>query len=103
MVVPRPEEEFGPMIDFREYSFLDNPRLPEEVNNSRVHVQICAADDTSAGCADGSAAAAEANGVVRLKPGLSDTQLKTALQASRAALRTGVQAQMILSAETAHA
>ena len=24
------------MIDFREYSFLDNPRLPDDVKNSRV-------------------------------------------------------------------
>jgi len=25
------EEEFGPQIDFREYSILDNPSLPSEV------------------------------------------------------------------------
>lgn len=25
------EEEFGPGIDFREYSFLDNPLLPKTV------------------------------------------------------------------------
>ena len=80
MVVPRPEEEFGPMIDFREHSFMDNPRLPAAVNASRVTVRICEADDASGKCADGSAAAAATDGVVQLKPGLTDAQLKTALQ-----------------------
>lgn len=26
-----PEAEFGQMIDFREYSFLENPLLPKKV------------------------------------------------------------------------
>jgi len=29
-----PKEEFGPHIDFREYSFLENPSLPKEVISS---------------------------------------------------------------------
>jgi hypothetical protein len=27
-----PESEFGPQIDFREYSFLQNPSLPKHVS-----------------------------------------------------------------------
>lgn len=72
------------MIEFREHSFLQNPRLPAEVNASRVHVRVCAADDATAKCADGSGAAAEADGVVMLRQGLKDAQLKTALQAGSA-------------------
>lgn len=36
-----PEAEFGPAIDFREYSFLQNPRLPKHVKNSFLEVQLC--------------------------------------------------------------
>lgn len=32
MVRELPEDEFGPQIGIREYSFLDNPRLPTKVN-----------------------------------------------------------------------
>ncbi|QCD81833.1 arabinosyltransferase XEG113-like [Vigna unguiculata] len=35
------EEEFGPQIDFREYSILDNPSLPSEVKKSWLDVQLC--------------------------------------------------------------
>jgi len=28
------EEEFGPSVDFREYSFLDNPRTPPAVRGT---------------------------------------------------------------------
>jgi hypothetical protein len=31
MLKELPEEEFGPRIDIREYSILDNPSLPSEV------------------------------------------------------------------------
>lgn len=31
MLTKLPEEVFGPRIDFREYSFLDNPLLPKSV------------------------------------------------------------------------
>ena len=68
------------MIEFREYSFMDNPRLPASVKASRVSVRVCAAGDSSAACADGTAAAAEADGRVSLKQNLSDARLRTALQ-----------------------
>ncbi|MQL70831.1 hypothetical protein Taro_003114 [Colocasia esculenta] len=35
------EEEFGPKIDFREYSFFDNPLLPKKVKESWLEVQPC--------------------------------------------------------------
>ena len=31
MLKDLPEEEFGPRIDFREYTFLENPSLPKQV------------------------------------------------------------------------
>lgn len=36
-----PEEDFGPGINIREYSFLDNPSLPKHVKDSRLDVQLC--------------------------------------------------------------
>ncbi|MED6209157.1 hypothetical protein PIB30_052075 [Stylosanthes scabra] len=41
MLKKLPEEEFGPEIDIREYSILDNPSLPLEVKNSWLDVQLC--------------------------------------------------------------
>lgn len=34
MLKEHPEEEFGPGINIREYSFLDNPYLPKQVYSS---------------------------------------------------------------------
>ena len=33
MLKDLPEGEFGPGINFREYSFLDNPLLPKQVSD----------------------------------------------------------------------
>ncbi|KAJ6427880.1 hypothetical protein OIU84_023309 [Salix udensis] len=41
MLKEQPEEEFGPAINFREYSFLDNPSLPRHVKESWLDVQLC--------------------------------------------------------------
>ncbi|KAH8509867.1 hypothetical protein Peur_051609 [Populus x canadensis] len=41
MLKEQPEEEFGPAINFREYSFLDNPLLPRHVKESWLDVQLC--------------------------------------------------------------
>lgn len=41
MTHPKPEAEFGPHMDYREHSFLRNPRMPADVRRSRVHVRIC--------------------------------------------------------------
>lgn len=35
------KEEFGPGINIREYSFFDNPRMPKQVKESRLDVQLC--------------------------------------------------------------
>ncbi len=45
-----------------------------------VQVVVCKAGETSAMCSDGSAAAAETKGAVYIRPGLTDAQLKVALQ-----------------------
>ncbi|CAJ1941993.1 unnamed protein product [Sphenostylis stenocarpa] len=41
MLKKLPEEEFGPQIDFREYSILDNPSMPSEIKKSWLDVQLC--------------------------------------------------------------
>ncbi|THG11465.1 hypothetical protein TEA_007232 [Camellia sinensis var. sinensis] len=41
MMEELPEEEFGPGINWREYSFLDNPSLPKQVKESWLDVQLC--------------------------------------------------------------
>ncbi|ESW30070.1 hypothetical protein PHAVU_002G122000 [Phaseolus vulgaris] len=41
MLKELPEEEFGPGIDIREYSLLDNPSLPSEVKKSWLDVHLC--------------------------------------------------------------
>ncbi|KAK4804258.1 hypothetical protein SAY86_004075 [Trapa natans] len=41
MVKELPEEEFGPRINIREYSFLDNPSMSKQVKDSWLNVQPC--------------------------------------------------------------
>ncbi|CAH2040806.1 unnamed protein product [Thlaspi arvense] len=36
-----PEDEFGPGINFREYSFFDNPSVPRHVKESWLDVELC--------------------------------------------------------------
>ncbi|KAH6820428.1 xyloglucanase 113 [Perilla frutescens var. hirtella] len=43
-----PEEELGPGINFREYSFLDNAYIPQQVKDSWLDVHLCQAG--SPGC-----------------------------------------------------
>ncbi|GJP65581.1 hypothetical protein CLOP_g22455 [Closterium sp. NIES-67] len=43
-----PEEEFGPAVPFREYSFLDNPRVPKDLRASKLSVRLC--NSTSPDC-----------------------------------------------------
>ncbi|XP_074562452.1 arabinosyltransferase XEG113-like [Curcuma longa] len=42
------EAEFGPQIDFREYSFLQNSLVPKHVKESVLDVQLC--DTHTRGC-----------------------------------------------------
>lgn len=39
-------------VEWREYSFFQNPRMSRAVNESRLRVEVCGAG--AAGCADGS-------------------------------------------------
>ncbi|KAL5683111.1 hypothetical protein ACJX0J_009496, partial [Zea mays] len=48
MLKDLPKEEFGQHIDFREYSFLENPSLPKEVKDSLLEVELC--DEHSSRC-----------------------------------------------------
>lgn len=41
MLKELPKDDFGPKIDFREYSFFENPLLPKEVKDSWLEVQLC--------------------------------------------------------------
>ncbi|KAG9452936.1 hypothetical protein H6P81_005840 [Aristolochia fimbriata] len=66
-------EEFGPPINFREYSFLENPLLPEQVKESQLEVQVCDAISPNCmpkGTADGS-------GIIRLPKHSTEEVLKT--------------------------
>ena len=37
----RDENHFGKYIDFREYSFLDNPRTPTAIKSSVLSLELC--------------------------------------------------------------
>ncbi|XP_065624957.1 arabinosyltransferase XEG113-like [Quercus suber] len=41
MLKELPEEEFGPRIDIKEYSFFDNPSVPRQVKDSWLDVKLC--------------------------------------------------------------
>lgn len=46
MLKELPVAEFGPRIEFREYSFLQNPRLSKRVKESFLKVQLCGEQST---------------------------------------------------------
>ncbi|VAH91805.1 unnamed protein product [Triticum turgidum subsp. durum] len=54
MLKDLPEEEFGPRIDFREYTFLENPSLPKQVKESFLEVRLCNEHSTRCSTANGS-------------------------------------------------
>lgn len=78
----KPEDQFGPHMDWREHSFLRNARMPADVKRSRVRVSVCQPADDPLPCSDGGGRADEVRGRVHLRPGLTDEQLTTALQVS---------------------
>eukprot|EP00253_Pinus_taeda_P011186 PITA_11186 len=77
MLERQSEEEFGPTIDIREYSFLENPRLPKEVKESKLNVEIC--DESTDGCVMNTDR--EQPEIVRLPRNRSEKQIKAALSA----------------------
>ncbi|KAL3699666.1 hypothetical protein R1sor_017688 [Riccia sorocarpa] len=68
-------EEFGEAIRFREYSFLDNPRLPSEVKESYLKVEFC--DKATPGC-DSENKNVSIPGSIILPGNATDTELKEA-------------------------
>ena len=41
MQIPRDADEYGPMIEYCEYSFLQNKRLTPAVRASAIEVLLC--------------------------------------------------------------
>eukprot|EP00955_Chlamydomonas_euryale_P003449 37220-Chlamydomonas_euryale.AAC.1 len=72
-----PPDMYGPHIEFREYSFLENPRLPDAVARSRVVLD-------ARGGADAAEAATGAE-VVRAEAGASMPELRQLLAQPEAA------------------
>ncbi|GIL83523.1 hypothetical protein Vretimale_10343 [Volvox reticuliferus] len=73
--------EFGPHLEYREYSFFNNPRMTKAVNDSRVTVVIC--NPGEADCSNGDAPAQVKNGVVRLAQYMNSDQINKALEGVR--------------------
>ncbi|KAJ4780116.1 Nucleotide-diphospho-sugar transferase family protein [Rhynchospora pubera] len=64
MLKDLPEEEFGPRIEFREYSFLQNPSLPKHVKESILEVDTC--DRNSSNCNPSNITRTDQQGFLRL-------------------------------------
>lgn len=95
-----PDNEFGPNIQFREYSFLDNPQAAE-LNKSILSVELCqvclrasqhlpvpgrfASSVQLLEMQDEQAPCEPAEGLLKLKPGQNEQQLKSALTDGKAA------------------
>jgi hypothetical protein len=80
-----PVEEFGPHIEWREYSFLENDRAQKTVVQRKLIVHTCGKNGAEPqppdgiGCNDGSEPAdIEVDGVMWLQPGMNEEQLRTA-------------------------
>ncbi|KAH9321204.1 hypothetical protein KI387_015843, partial [Taxus chinensis] len=77
MLTSFPEAEFGPSIDFREYSFLANPRVPKQVKESKLKIEMC--DEGTDGCIMDNNR--ELTKVLKLPRNKSENQIKAALSA----------------------
>lgn len=73
-----PADTYGPNIEYKESTFLNNSKLPEATRTSRVTVEICAVGDAE--CSDGTAPAPVKGGKVRVQAGLLSEQLRVALR-----------------------
>lgn len=67
------QQEFGPHIDIREYSFLTNPALPLEVKESWLDVQLCQVGSKDCQATNNSSAA----GLLRFPKHSSEETFKT--------------------------
>ena len=73
-----PEDTHGPKVEWKEYSFLDNPGA-KEIQASKVTIITC--NEHSTLCDDGSKPATLIDGnVIKLRGNRSDTEIKTALK-----------------------
>ncbi|KAK4747966.1 hypothetical protein SAY87_014552 [Trapa incisa] len=66
------EDEFGPGIGFREYSFLDNPSVPKLVQDSWLNVQLCQVGTKNCQLSNGT----NSKGVLRLPRHSNEEKLK---------------------------
>lgn len=73
MLKELPEEEFGPSINIREYSFLDNPAVPRQVKESWLDVQLCQAGSLNCNVSNSTSRP----GVLKLPKLSSEETLKT--------------------------
>ena len=75
------EKHFGRNIPVKEYSFLDNPRCPAQIKESRLNVQLCEADSTDPECGDGNTPLKLLdNDTVKILPNRNDVQIQTAFR-----------------------
>ncbi|XP_071702173.1 arabinosyltransferase XEG113 [Rutidosis leptorrhynchoides] len=72
MLKALPEEEFGPGINIREYSFFDNPLMPARVKDSWLDVQLC--QEGSDNCQSN---ITSTNGILRYPRNSNEETLKT--------------------------
>jgi len=75
----RSKQGWGPTVEWREFSFLDNPRMSAAVKNSRLVVEVCPAQGSQEGCSDGSSPAVAKNGVVKLAAQQDSSKLLASL------------------------
>ncbi|CAM6082482.1 unnamed protein product [Calypogeia fissa] len=71
-----PDDDYGTMIPFREYSFLDNPQLPSKVKSSTLKVSLC--ELGTPGCKT-DPSKVEVPGDIQLPMKSTEDQLKAAL------------------------
>ncbi|KAF5842793.1 hypothetical protein DUNSADRAFT_5165 [Dunaliella salina] len=74
-----PEDQVGPKVEWREYSFLENPALPKSVRDSRLKVEVCPHGKLE-GCNDGTAPASVQGNSIHVRPGLNSDQILKALE-----------------------
>ncbi|KAI4384192.1 hypothetical protein MLD38_002377 [Melastoma candidum] len=73
MLKELPEVEFGPHINIREYSLLDNPSMSKKVKESLLEVQLCRKGAKDCQVSNGTSS----TGRIRLLKGSSEETLKT--------------------------
>ncbi|KAI4370809.1 hypothetical protein MLD38_019118 [Melastoma candidum] len=73
MLKELPEDEFGPPINIREYSLLNNPAMPKQVKESFLEVQVCRPGSQNCQLSNNTASA----GIIRLPRNSNEETLKT--------------------------